>query len=86
MLEEKISVIVRRVAPHVAPGFDTSADLYRELGVKSIAALDLLLSIEEELGVSIPDEDFGEARSVDKLAALARRLGAVGSVPERAVA
>jgi acyl carrier protein len=42
--------------------------------VKSIAALDLLLSLEEEFGVSIADEKFGAARSVGALVALVESL------------
>lgn len=91
MLEQKICAIIQRIAPHVEAGFDTSADLYRELGVKSIAALDLLLSLEDAFGVAIPDEDFGEARTVEKLAALVRSLRAeqpnsAAHAPERAFA
>ncbi len=67
--EEKIRAIIERVA-HLAAGFDGKADLFRDLGVKSIAALDLLLSLEEEFGVTIPDDAFGDARSVEKLVAL----------------
>jgi acyl carrier protein len=67
--EEKIRAIISRIA-NLEDGFSGAADLFRDLGVKSIAALDLLLSIEEELGVSISDEAFGDARSVDKLVVL----------------
>lgn len=73
-IEEKIRTIVHRLAPHLAPGFDGAADLYRELGVKSIAALDLLLSLEEEFAVSIDDEPYGEATSVKKLVTLVSGL------------
>ena len=79
MLEEKIRATIRRIAPNVKEGFDASLDLYREVGVKSVAALDLLLSLEEQLGVSIPDEAFGEARSVAKLVALVERLRGGGA-------
>lgn len=80
-LERKIRALVRRIAPDVEDEFGASADLYREVGLKSIAALDLLLSLEEELGVSIEDESFGEARSVDKLVALVGGLlaGSMGA-------
>jgi acyl carrier protein len=78
MVEDKIRAIVRRVAPYVGESFDGSADLYREVGVKSLAALDLLLSLEEEFGVTIEDEAYGEARSVHKLATLVRSLRVEG--------
>lgn len=71
--EQRVRAIVVRVA-HLGAGFDASADLFRELGVKSVAALDLLLSLEEEFGISIADERFGDARSVDALVALIEEL------------
>ena len=71
--EEKIRAIISRIA-NLDAGFSPSADLFRELGVKSIAALDLLLSLEEEFGVTISDEAFGDARSVDNLVALVNGL------------
>jgi|HubBroStandDraft_1064217.scaffolds.fasta_scaffold480915_2 acyl carrier protein len=69
-LEKRIRSIVLKIAPQARYDFSASADLYRELGVKSVSALDLLLSIEDEFGISIDDEAYGEARSVDKLVRL----------------
>jgi acyl carrier protein len=72
-VEETVRSIVQRIGK-LQPGFSASADLSRELGVKSAAALDLLLTMEEELGIAISDEAFSEARTLDKLIALARTL------------
>jgi acyl carrier protein len=71
--ETRVRAIVRRVA-RLEGDYSAGADLFRDLGVKSIAALDLLLSLEEEFGVRIPDEKFGEARSVTALVALLEAL------------
>jgi acyl carrier protein len=73
-IETIVRAIVGRVAPNVSSGFSADSDLYREVGVKSLAALDLLLSLEEQFGVCIEDESFGEARSVATLVALIARL------------
>ena len=73
-VEGRVRATVRKVAPQLAADFSASADLYRELGVKSVAALDLLLSLEEEFAVSIADDAFGDARSVDTLVALIAKL------------
>jgi acyl carrier protein len=67
--EARIRGILRRVAGLDVP-YSPSADLFREVGVKSIAALDLLLSLEEEFGIAIADQAFGEARSLVALVAL----------------
>ena len=67
-LSNRVAGVVARIAkikdPSAIPG---DGDLYRDIGVKSTAALDLLLSLEEEFSVSIPDQDFGEARTVQLL-------------------
>jgi acyl carrier protein len=68
-IEARIRAILRRVGGLEGP-FSAHADIYRELGVKSIAALDLLLSLEEEFGVAITDDAFGQACSVSALVSL----------------
>jgi acyl carrier protein len=74
-MEDKIREIVARVAKADDPStLSAEADLYRDLGVKSTAALDLLLSIEEEFDVSIPDDSFADARSIKALAELVGEL------------
>jgi acyl carrier protein len=67
--ETKVRAIVGRIAK-LEDGFSADLDLFRDLGVKSVAALDLLLSLEEEFGVTISDEAFGEARTIERLVAL----------------
>jgi acyl carrier protein len=72
MTREELSSRVVGVVARIAKIADASAiardeDLYRDIGVKSTAALDLLLSLEEEFNVSIPDQDFGDARTVTLL-------------------
>jgi acyl carrier protein len=58
----------------IAPGFAGNADIHRELGMKSAAALDLLLSLEEEFKVTITDDAFAEAHSTDQIVALVTML------------
>ncbi len=72
-IEDKIRSILAKVA-RLEGAYSAQADLFRELGVKSIAALDLLLTLEEEFGVAIADEAFGKARSVDELVSLVGEL------------
>jgi acyl carrier protein len=68
-IEEKVRAIIVRIA-RIEAGFSGDADIFRELGVKSAAALDLLLSLEEEFNVAISDDAFGDARTVGKIVAL----------------
>ncbi|HZS40684.1 MAG TPA: acyl carrier protein [Polyangia bacterium] len=75
-IETRVRSIVARVAKLDGDGaaLNADADLFRELGVESTAALDLLLSLEEEFGVSIDDQAFGDSRTVNALAALVGKL------------
>jgi acyl carrier protein len=80
-MNEALATRVRGVVVKVAKlpaervGFSPDADLFRELGVESTAALDLLLSLEEEFNVSIPDQRFGDARTLRALTTLIGELG-----------
>jgi acyl carrier protein len=74
-LSSRISQVVARVARVRDPALiEIDKDLYRDIGVKSTAALDLLLSLEEEFNVSIPDQAFGDARTVGSLVSLIGEL------------
>ena len=46
---------------------DENADLYRDLGMPSVKAMELLLRLEESFNVSVPDDSFVEATSIRKL-------------------
>lgn len=72
MSRDEATTIIQRIVAEVArlnqpDAVPVDRDLYRDIGVKSTAALDLLLSLEDEFGVQIPDERFGDARTVRKL-------------------
>jgi acyl carrier protein len=68
---------LRRVLMDVAgvqEGFDENADFYSDLGVPSVKAMELLMTLEERYGVSVPDEEFIEATNLEKLALMVRNL------------
>lgn len=58
----------------IPPDADLHADLYLDLGMASIHALQLLMELEERYAVLIPDEDFVESNSIAKLTAQLNRL------------
>lgn len=76
-IEGKVREQIARIAK-IDPGFDAGKDIFRELGVKSAQALDLLLSLEDEFGVQISDDKFGEARTTTQIVELIAGLGAGG--------
>ena len=75
-VETRVRAVVVKVAKldGARAQFSPDVDLFRELGVESTAALDLLLSLEEEFGISIPDAKFGDARTLRSLTQLVSEL------------
>lgn len=55
-------------------GFDEKADLYNDLGMASMKAMEFLMALEERYGVRVPDEEFIEATSLERLAEMMRGL------------
>jgi acyl carrier protein len=74
---EKTETAIRQIITNVTtlthdvPG---DADLYLDLGVASVHALELLTGLEEAFGVAVPDDEFVEATSINKLTAMMRGL------------
>lgn len=72
--EARVRAIVARLAKRSDGGaLAPDADVYRRLGIASASALELLLSLEEELGVHLPDAEFNEARTIGALCDLVER-------------
>ncbi len=47
--------------------FDASADLYSDLKLGSFQAVDIMMMLEERYKISIPDDQYSSARSLDGL-------------------
>lgn len=70
----RVRTIVARLGKQADPrALASDADVYRRLGIASSGALDLLLTLEEELGVELSDVEFNDARTVADLTALVAR-------------
>jgi acyl carrier protein len=74
-IETKIRSIVTNISD-LPIDADANADLYLDLGMASVHALQLLTDLEEQFGVSIPDESFVDATSIAKLTSMMQGLGA----------
>jgi len=74
-LESRIRGLVARVSG-ISPSVPGDADLYLDLGVASVHALELLTHLEQTFSIRIPDDDFVDATTIDKLALLIARLQA----------
>ena len=55
-LREKVKARIAAVAGREAAGIEPGQHLMADLGIDSPKALQLLMDIEEELGIEIPDE------------------------------
>ena len=53
---------------------DLEKDLYSDLGVESVNAIQILLTLEENFAISIDDNDFIKARSAQQIIALVQKL------------
>jgi len=68
-IESKVREIVAGIA-NIAPDMPADKNLYLDLGVASVHALQLLTELEDHFGISIPDDRFVEATSINDLTAL----------------
>jgi acyl carrier protein len=74
---DQLAQVVRRHLPVLEPGAALGADVpLKDLGLTSMRSVDLLIEIEDELGVAFPDAELTEqnfetlgslSRVVDKL-------------------
>lgn len=71
--ENKIRQLVAEVAG-VSPDVPADANLYLDLGVASVHALQLLTELEGRFDVMVPDEDFVEATSITQLTTMINAL------------
>ncbi len=69
---ERVAGIVRRLAnlTELAPEQD-----YFDAGLASVQALELLLEVESEFGVSLSDDQFASVRTARQLAGLIAAQG-----------
>jgi acyl carrier protein len=77
-IREVIARSLRQIAPEVDPQqIDPAADLREQIDLDSMDFLNLVLGVNRELGVEIPESDYGRLRTLDGwIAYLAARLEA----------
>ena len=77
-IQSQLRAMIARLA-RIDTDFRGEADVFRELGLESAAALDLLLQMEEEFDVAIDDEDFGQSRTLEQMTALVAGLRGIAA-------
>lgn len=81
MNEEQIQQVVFKILKGIAPESDPSTlapdeNLRRALDIESFDALNFFIRIHEQLGVNIPEADYGELNTLSEIVRyLASRLG-----------
>jgi acyl carrier protein len=65
-IEQEIRSILSSIGG-IPENADSNADLYLDLGMASVHALQLLTELEERFGISIPDDAFVEANTIARL-------------------
>lgn len=71
--ETRVRAIVTTIA-ELPPDAPADANLYLDLGVASVHAMELLMELEDKFEVQVPDDEFVEATSISQLAAMVDRL------------
>ena len=72
-LKERVRSVVATVTGLPAD-FSAEADLYLQLAVPSVKAIQLLLQLEESFAITIPDDSFVQATTLDALTAMVHQL------------
>ena len=72
-IQDHIRRIIAEIS-NVPRDADPHADLYLDLGMASVHALQLLQELEDHFGMPVPDEQFVESTSIAKLTTTVERL------------
>jgi acyl carrier protein len=72
MSEEEIKQVIfgilRRIAPESDPGLlAPDENIRRALDIDSFDALNFFIHLHEELGVSIPESDYGQLNTLEEM-------------------
>lgn len=70
------TIIVSLSGNKIAPDFAADAHVFRDLGIESTKALELLFEIEDEFAVALPDLEYNACNHLGDLVALLTRLTA----------
>jgi len=79
--EQRISEIVALRFKQPVETFDRQARFREDLGRDSLDLFELLFTLEEELGISIPDADAVELRTLEEVLRYLERHAEVGPLP-----
>lgn len=77
--EQRLRTIIVNLSGQKVPmDFDANAHVFRDLGIESTKALELLFEIEDQFEVQMPDLEYNECQHLNDLVGLLTKLGAQG--------
>lgn len=65
---EKINKIVSNQLRAETDTVDGDADIFEDLGADSLDVVEILMAVEESFGITIPEEDVADIRTVREFA------------------
>lgn len=68
MVLDKIKEIIKDVLGKDASSFDENTDIMNDLKLDSLDIVDLVMSVEDEWGVVVEDEDIDKLRTLGDVA------------------
>lgn len=68
------AIIVTLSGNKISDDFDRQAHVFRDLGIESTKALELLFEIEDRFEVAMPDMEYNACEHLDDLVSLITKL------------
>ncbi len=75
-IEERLRAIIITLGDDIPADFKADAHVFRDLGIESTKALQLLFEIEDQFEVALPDLEYNECEHLNDLIALLTKLTA----------
>lgn len=73
-VEQRLRAIIVALGNDIPMDFDPTAHVFRDLGIESTKALELLFEIEDQFEVALPDMEYNACEHLNDLVALLTRL------------
>jgi len=75
-IEERLRAIIVTLGDNIPPDFEPTAHVFKDLGIESTKALELLFEIEDQFEVALPDLEYNDCEHLNDLVALLTKLTA----------
>ncbi|MCP4445329.1 MAG: acyl carrier protein [Myxococcales bacterium] len=73
-IEERLRAIIVALGEGIPPDFELTAHVFRDLGIESTKAIELLFEIEDQFEVALPDLEYNDCEHLGDLVALLTKL------------